>query len=86
MKDLPGPGQCEWSIFLPISALCITRLCDNDVSDDVQMLVCVRKKERLFSCSTERPAKGRRGVFARMEGVPWCHVVDDTAAGSRHKL
>ena len=34
-------------------------------------------------------AKGRRGVFARMEGIPWCHVVDDvdaTAAGSRHKL
>ena len=45
-----------------------------------------RKKERLFFCEAGRPAKGRRGVFARMEGVPWCHVVDDMAAGSRHKL
>ena len=33
MKDLPGPGQYEGSIFLPMYARCITRLCDDERAD-----------------------------------------------------
>ena len=78
----PGPGEWACWTFLLTPTPCLTPSCDKERAE----APVHRKKERLFFCEAGRPAKGRRGVFARMEGVPWCHVVDDTAAGSRHKL
>ena len=78
----PGPGEWACWTFLLTPTPCLTPSCDKERAE----APVHRKKELLFFCEAGRPAKGRRGVFARMEGVPWCHVVDDTAAGSRHKL
>ena len=82
VQDLPGPGECACWTFLLTPTPCLTPSCDKERAE----APVHRKKERLFFCEAGRPAKGRRGVFARMEGVPWCHVVDSMAAGSRYKL
>ena len=78
----PGPGEWACWTFLLTPTPCLTPSCDKERAE----APVHRKKERLFFCEAGRPAKGRRGVFARMEGVPWCHVVDSMAAGSRYKL
>ena len=74
------PGAGEWAcwIFLLTPTPCLTPSCDKERAE----APVHRKKELLFFCEAGRPAKGRRGVFAHMEGVPWCHVVDDTAAAA----
>ena len=82
VQDLPGPGECACWTFLLTPTPCLTPSCDKERAE----APVHRKKELLFFCEAGRPAKGRRGVFARMEGVPWCHVVDSMAAGSRYKL
>ena len=78
----PGPGEWACWTFLLTPTPCLTPSCDKERAE----APVHRKKELLFFCEAGRPAKGRRGVFARMEGVPWCHVVDSMAAGSRYKL
>ena len=82
VQDLPGPGECACWTFLLTPTPCLTPSCDKERAE----APVHRKKELLFFCEAGRPAKGRRGVFACMEGVPWCHVVDSMAAGSRYKL
>ena len=78
----PGPGEWACWTFLLTPTPCLTPSCDKERAE----APVHRKKERLFFCEAGRPAKGRRGVFARMVGVPWCHVVDSMAAGSHYEL